>query len=51
LQFEVFRPLAEEGPSLENLARGIVLGPGTGEFLYATEPVFRDLGVPGPRRR
>jgi hypothetical protein len=44
LQFEVFRPIAAEGPLLENLARAVVLGPGTGEFLYATQAVFRDLG-------
>jgi hypothetical protein len=44
LQFEVFRTLAAEGPALENLAQAVVLGPGTGEFVYATEPVFRDLG-------
>lgn len=44
LQFEVFRPVAEDGPALENLAQAVVLGPGTGEFVYATAPVFRDLG-------
>src|SRR5262249_48942836 len=44
LQFEVFRPLAEAGAALETLAQGVVLGPGTGEFSYATQGVFRDLG-------
>ncbi len=45
LQFEVFRPLEGDDPeSLEKLAQAVALGPGTGEFVLATEPVFRDLG-------
>ncbi len=45
LQFEVFHPLeGTDEQALEKLASAVALGPGTGEFLFATEGVYRDLG-------
>ncbi|HXF53619.1 MAG TPA: hypothetical protein VNK52_05790, partial [Hyphomicrobiaceae bacterium] len=44
LSFEVFRTVDE----FHKLVRGVVLIPGSGEFVYATEPVTR-LGAGGER--
>ena len=40
LSFEVFRPIVELDTA-EGMLRAITLIPGTGEFVYATEPVSR----------
>lgn len=44
LSFEVVRPAPSSGPRLEDMARGVCLIPGSGEFVYATTPVRRVLG-------
>ncbi len=44
LSFEVIRPARGEGESFEQRVRGVCLIPGAGEFVYATEPVFRRDG-------
>ncbi len=44
LSFEIIRPARRDGPSFEDRVRGVCLIPGAGEFLYATEPVFRRDG-------
>lgn len=44
LSFEVHRAL----DPLEQQIRGVVLIPGSGEFVYATEPVVRDNGTVAP---
>ncbi|MCF6317397.1 MAG: glycoside hydrolase TIM-barrel-like domain-containing protein, partial [Marinosulfonomonas sp.] len=43
LSFEVFRPVIEPDTS-EGMLRAVTLIPGTGEFVYATEPVSRGAG-------
>ncbi len=40
LSFEVFRPVVEPDTA-EGMLRAITLIPGTGEFVYATEPISR----------
>jgi len=40
LSFEVFRPIIESDTA-EGMLRAITLIPGTGEFVYATEPISR----------
>ncbi|MBL1435861.1 MAG: glycoside hydrolase/phage tail family protein [Rhodobacteraceae bacterium] len=40
LSFEVFRPIVEPDTA-EGMLRAITLIPGTGEFVYATEPISR----------
>jgi hypothetical protein len=42
--FEVIRPSPAPGPRLEDRVRGVCLIPGSGEFVYATEPVRRVVG-------
>lgn len=45
LNFEVFRKApGEGGPAIDTLLKGVDLMPGSGEFVYATEPVARALG-------
>jgi hypothetical protein len=46
LSFEVIRPAPSAGDDerLEHRVRGVCLIPGAGEFVYATEPVWRDNG-------
>ncbi|MBI1186920.1 MAG: hypothetical protein GC206_06235 [Alphaproteobacteria bacterium] len=45
LSFEVVRPAPSPNANrLEDLARGVCLIPGAGEFVYATSPVRRVLG-------
>lgn len=44
LSFEVVRPVRNGGARLEDRVRGVCLIPGAGEFVYATEPVFRRDG-------
>lgn len=44
LSFEVIRPTRGDGESFEQRVRGVCLIPGAGEFVYATEPVFRRDG-------
>ncbi len=47
LSFEVFRPIIEPDTA-EGMLRAITLIPGTGEFIYATEPISRGThGVSG----
>ena len=43
LSFEVFHPLVEPDTA-EGMVRAVTLIPGTGEFVYATEPVSRGTG-------
>lgn len=43
LSFEVFRPIVEPDTA-EGMVRAVTLIPGTGEFVYATEPVSRGSG-------
>ena len=43
LSFEVFRPVIEPDTA-EGMLRTITLIPGTGEFIYATEPISRGAG-------
>ncbi len=43
LSFEVFRPVIEPDTA-EGMIRSVTLIPGTGEFVYATEPVSRGSG-------
>jgi len=43
LSFEVFRPVIEPDTA-EGMMRAVTLIPGTGEFVYATEPVSRGAG-------
>ncbi|MBL4768813.1 MAG: glycoside hydrolase/phage tail family protein [Rhodobacteraceae bacterium] len=40
LSFEVFRPIGEPDTA-EGLVRAVTLIPGTGEFIYSTEPISR----------
>lgn len=44
LSFEIIRPARRDGERLEDRVRGVCLIPGAGEFVYATEPVFRRDG-------
>lgn len=46
LSFEIVRPAptAEDGPRFEERVKGVCLIPGSGEFVYATEPVRRVIG-------
>lgn len=44
LSFEIVRQTLNEGGRLEDLARGVCLIPGAGEFVYASEVVRRTLG-------
>lgn len=44
LSFEVFAPLAD-ADSAEGLIRAITLGPGTGEFAYATQGIRKTSGT------
>lgn len=46
LSFEVIRPApTPDGETrFEDLVRGVCLIPGAGEFVYASEPVFRQIG-------
>lgn len=44
LSFEIIRPARIAGESFEQRVRGMCLIPGAGEFVYATEPVFRRDG-------
>ncbi len=46
LSFEIIRPAPGAfGPRLEDRIKGVCLIPGAGEFVYATEPVRRQLGL------
>ncbi|MES1201784.1 MAG: glycoside hydrolase/phage tail family protein [Pseudomonadota bacterium] len=46
LSFEIIRPSPayDDALPLEQLLRGVCLIPGAGEFVYASEPVYRVLG-------
>jgi len=44
LSFEIIRPARAEGDRFEDRVRGVCLIPGAGEFVYASEPVFRRDG-------
>lgn len=46
LSFEIVRPAPRrlEGPRLEERVKGVCLIPGSGEFVYATEPVLHRVG-------
>ncbi|MBS0384559.1 MAG: glycoside hydrolase TIM-barrel-like domain-containing protein, partial [Proteobacteria bacterium] len=46
LSFEIVRPApsAGDGPRFEERVTGVCLIPGAGEFVYATEPVLRNMG-------
>lgn len=44
LSFEIIRPARGDDESFEQRVRGVCLIPGAGEFVYATEPVFRRDG-------
>ncbi|MES1202468.1 MAG: hypothetical protein ABUS57_13580, partial [Pseudomonadota bacterium] len=44
LSFEIVRQTPSEGGSLEDMARGVCLIPGAGEFVYANEVIRRTLG-------
>lgn len=44
LSFEVIRPTPSTAPRLEDMLTGVCLIPGSGEFVYATEPVRRVIG-------
>jgi len=46
LSFEVMRPApqTDPGPRFEERVKGVCLIPGSGEFVYATEPVMRRVG-------
>ncbi|MEZ5961998.1 MAG: glycoside hydrolase/phage tail family protein [Hyphomonadaceae bacterium] len=44
LSFEIVRPVRGDQERLEDRVRGVCLIPGAGEFVYATEPVFRRDG-------
>ncbi len=43
LSFEVFRPLVESDTA-EGMVRSVTMIPGSGEFVYATEPITRGSG-------
>ncbi len=43
LSFEVFRPLAETDTA-EGMVKSVTMIPGSGEFVYATEPISRGSG-------
>ena len=43
LSFEVFRPLVE-ADTAEGMVRSVTMIPGSGEFVYATEPITRGSG-------
>src|SRR5690606_2777857 len=42
LSFEIFRPL-DDPDSAEQLVRGVTMIPAAGEFVYATEPILRNV--------
>lgn len=44
LSFEIVRPARSDSERFEDRVRGVCLIPGAGEFVYATEPVFRRDG-------
>jgi hypothetical protein len=44
LSFEIVRPAPREGERFEDRVKGVCLIPGAGEFVYATEPIFRKAG-------
>jgi hypothetical protein len=44
LSFEIIRPARADGDRFEERVRGVCLIPGAGEFVYASEPVFRRDG-------
>ncbi|MGE0828024.1 MAG: glycoside hydrolase/phage tail family protein [Hyphomonadaceae bacterium] len=44
LSFEIVRPTPAIEPRLEDMARAVCLIPGSGEFVYASEPVRRVIG-------
>ncbi|MBL8545638.1 MAG: glycoside hydrolase/phage tail family protein [Hyphomonadaceae bacterium] len=44
LSFEIVRPARGDGVGLEDRVKGVCLIPGAGEFVYATEAVFRRDG-------
>jgi hypothetical protein len=45
LSFELIRPVPSAGPArLEEMAQGVCLIPGAGEFVYATEVIRRNVG-------
>lgn len=44
MSFEIIRPARTEDVSFEQRVRGVCLIPAAGEFVYATEPVFRRDG-------
>jgi len=44
LSFEIIRPVRGDQERLEDRVRGVCLIPGAGEFVYATDPVFRRNG-------
>ncbi|MEZ5957929.1 MAG: glycoside hydrolase/phage tail family protein [Hyphomonadaceae bacterium] len=44
LSFEIVRPTRASGDRFEDRVRGVCLIPGAGEFVYASEPVFRRDG-------
>lgn len=44
LSFEIIRPARADGDRFEDRVRGVCLIPGAGEFVYASEPVFRRDG-------
>jgi hypothetical protein len=41
LSFEIIRPAPHQGARFEERVKGVCLIPGAGEFVYATEPIFR----------
>ncbi len=45
LSFEIVRHTPSEGGRLEDMARGVCLIPGAGEFVYANEVIRRTLGA------
>jgi hypothetical protein len=44
LSFEIVHPANHGGIRLEERVKGVCLIPGAGEFVYATEPIFRKAG-------
>jgi hypothetical protein len=44
LSFEILRQTPSEGDRLEDMARGVCLIPGAGEFVYANEVIRRTIG-------
>jgi hypothetical protein len=45
LSFETIRPAPSAEPRFEERVKGVCLIPGAGEFVYATAPVLRTLGI------